>query len=171
MTTNTSLYQQSATPVTELEMLCETSKVRRRVGAQTLLSREFSLGVDSLVRNSLRHEPPWPIELEHAIELTEEAVVPLANHFADSAELLLRGSGGSLIARTLDAGGMVKKLLTLDEVETLFNRLVSVSAGRPTSQEPLPTDVRFFAAMLILREFMHHLRFSRVTLHTSRDQE
>jgi len=152
-------------------MLGEASKVRLRVAAQILLSREFPPGVDSLVRNSLRHEPPRPIEIEQAIELTEEAVMPLASHFADSTELLLQGSGGLLIARNLNAGGMVRTLLTLDEVEILFNRLVSVSEGRPTSQETLPTDARFVAAMLILREFMHHLHFSRVTLQTSRDQE
>lgn len=171
MTSHTPLGQASGSPVTELEMLGETSKVRRRVGAQTVLSREFPLGVDSLVRNSLRHEPPWPIEIEHAIELTEDAVMPLANHFADSTELLLYGSGGLLMARNLNAGGMAQTLLTLDEVETLFNRLVSVSEGRPTSQETLPTDARFLAAMLIVREFMHHLHFPRVTLQLSGDQE
>ena len=58
----------------------------------------------------------------------------------------------------------MQTLLAIDEVETLFNRLVAVSEGRPASQEALPTDARFFAAMLILREFMHHLHFARVTL-------
>lgn len=171
MTSHTSLGQASGSPVTELEMLGETSRVRQRFGSRTLLSREFPLAVDSLVRYSLRHEPPQPIEIEHAIELAEGAVMPLANHFADGTGLLLQGSGRLLIARNLNAGGMAQTLLTLDEVETLFNRLVSVSEGRPTSQEALPTDARFLAAMLILREFMHHLHFPRVTLQLSGDQE
>ena len=62
----------------------DTSLVQRAAAAQTLFLREFPLGVDSLVRQSLRHVPPRPIELEHAIELTEEAVMPLAAQFADS---------------------------------------------------------------------------------------
>ncbi len=147
-----------------LEMRGDTSLVLCMAGAQTLRHSEFPLGVDSLVRQSLRHEPPRPIELEHAIELTEEAVMPLAARFAGSAALVLRGPGASLIAGGLQAGGAARTGLGLDEVEALFNRLVSVSEGRPASQETLPTHARFVAAMLMLREFMHHLHFAQVTL-------
>lgn len=62
--------------VTVLEMRRDTSLVQRITGEQTLLSREFPLSVDALVQQSLKHEPPWPIELEQAIELTEEALMP-----------------------------------------------------------------------------------------------
>ena len=74
-----------------------------------------------------------------------------------------------MIARVLDAAGIAKASLTLEEIETLFNRLVAVSEGRPASQEVLPTDGRFVAAMLMLREFMHHLSFAKVTLQASND--
>lgn len=156
--------QTAATDVTVLEMRGDTSVVRRVAGAQTLFQREFPLGVDSLVQQSLRHKPPRPIELEHAIEVTEEALMPLAAQFASSAGLILQGLGASLIAHSLVTSGIAQTALTLDEVEALFNRLVSVSQGRPASQESLPTDARFFAAMLMLREFMHHLQFAHVTL-------
>lgn len=155
--------------VTALEMRDDTSLVLRVAGTQTLLRREFPLGVDSLVRQSLRHEPPRPLELEHAIELTEEAVMPLAPQFAGSSGLILQGLGASLIAHSLKTGGIAQAALTLDEVEALFNRLVSVSQGRPASQEALPTDARFFAAMLMLREFMHHLHFAHVTLQAAKE--
>ncbi len=155
--------------VTVLEMRGDTSLVQRVAGAQTLLRREFPLGVDSLVRQSLRHEPPWPIELEHAIELTEEAVMPLAAQFAGSSVLTLQGLGASLIASSLKTSGIAQTALTLDEVEALFNRLVSVGEGRPASQETLPTDARFFAVMLMLREFMHHLHFAQVTLQAAKE--
>ena len=150
--------------VTVLELRADTSLVLRMSGANALARSEFELGVEALVRQSLRHEPPRPIELEHAIELTEEAVLPLAAQFAGSAGLTLQGLGASLIARGLDRGGLARTALTLDEVESLFNRLVAVSLGRPASQEALPTDARFFAALLMLREFMHHLHFTQVTL-------
>jgi hypothetical protein len=156
--------QKAHADVTVLELRGDTGLVLRVAGAQTLLRGEFALGVDALLRQSLGHEPPLPIELEHAIELTEEAVMPLAAHFSGSAGLILQGLGATLIARGLQASGITTTTLTLDEVESLFNRLVAVSLGRPTSQEPLPTDSRFFAALLMLREFMHHLKFSQVTL-------
>lgn len=154
----------SSNPVTVLEMGGPSSTVQRWVGAQMLMSTEFPLGVDSLVGQSLRHEPPRPIELEHAIELTEDAVMPLAARFEGETELILQGPGATLMARSLAVGGIAPLVLTLDEIEALFNRLVAVSEGRPTSQETLPTDARFFAAMLILREFMHHLHFARLTI-------
>lgn len=62
------------------------------------------------------------------------------------------------------AAGMAQTSLTLEELESLFNRLVTLSTGRLASQEVLPVDRRFFAAMLLLRECMHHLFFTHVTL-------
>lgn len=171
MTSITSRGPSLASSITVLEMGTETSTVRLGVDVPASLYRDVSLGVDSLVGDSLRHVPPRPIELEHAIELTEEAVMPLANQFTGANHLVLQGMGAALIAHSLDAGDMAPTMLTLDEVESLFNRLVAVSEGRPTSQEALPTDARFFAAMLILREFMHHLKFINVTLQPPRDPE
>ena len=158
-----------ASSVTYLELGAETGCVQTRLGSQTWARREFSLGVDSLVRLSLRHAPPRPVELEHAIELTEDSVMPLADQFTGSNQLVMQGIGAALIAQSLSAGSNGQSALTLDEVEALFNRLVAVTEGRPTSQESLPTDARFIAAMLILREFMHHLQFANVTLQPSRE--
>ena len=147
-----------------LDMGSDISLVQRVAGAQILSSQEFSLGVDALVRQSFRHEPPRPIELEHAIDVTEEVVMPLATQFAGGSALTLQGLGAFFITDGLKINDAAQKTLTLDEVEALFNRLVSVSQGRPASQETLPTDARFFAVILILREFMHHLQFVQVTL-------
>jgi hypothetical protein len=126
-----------------LEMRGDTSSVR--CVTAPLGERTFPLGVETLVQQSLRHEPPQPIELEHAIELTEEAVMPLAAQFAGRPGLVLQDLGASLIARGLAASGIKQTALTLDQVEALFSRLVSVSQGRPASQESLPTNARFFA--------------------------
>jgi hypothetical protein len=68
-----------------------------------------------------------------------------------------------------NSGGLSLTSPTRDEVETLFNRLVAVSEVRPISHEVLPIHSRFFAAMLMLREFMHHLNFANVALEPSRD--
>ena len=158
------LTQTMAGGVTVLELGRDTGLVLRKAGEQVRLCKEFALGMDGLVRHCLSHEPPWPVELEHAIDLTEEAVMPLASQFAGTHRLVLQGVGANLIANTLQASGISQTVLTLDDVEELFNRLVAVSQGRPASQEKLPTDVYFFGALLILREFMHHLRIAEVAL-------
>lgn len=171
MTSTSSRNYPSARSVTTLEIQGETSSVQRWNGRQALLRREIQWGVDVLVRESIRQAPPQPIELEHAIELTENAVMPLADQFSGGNELVLHGMGAVLLAQGLEAALIHRTELTLDEVENLFNRLVAVSQGRPSTQEALPTDARFFAALLILREFMHHLQFVSVTLRPSGNQE
>jgi hypothetical protein len=161
------LTQTNAGEITLLALGDDTSLVQRMAGKTLLVRKEFALGVDGLVRLCLNHEPPWPIELERAIELTEEAVMPLAAQFADTTGLILQGVSATLIANTLQTSDISQTVLTLDEVEDLFNRLVAVSQGRPASQEKLPTAGRFFGVMLILREFMHHLHFAVVTLQSN----
>lgn len=47
-------------------------------------------------------------------------------------------------------------------MEQTFERLAAVAEGRPVGQEGLPESTEFAAALLILREFMHHLGFSAV---------
>lgn len=153
---------------TVLELGGNTSVVRSGAGA-TPAAKEFTLGVASLVQQCLRHQPPLPIELERAIEPTEDVVMPLASQFATSPLLMLQGMGAQVIATAIEASGRVPTTLTLDRVESLLNRLVAVNEGRPASQESLPTDQRLFASLLILREFMHHLRFTQVTLQAGRD--
>jgi hypothetical protein len=49
-------------------------------------------------------------------------------------------------------------------VEVFFNRIAMVSQGRPSGQEALPTAPEFYAAMVILRECLHHLRFGAVVV-------
>jgi hypothetical protein len=49
--------------------------------------------------------------------------------------------------------------LSIEQVERLFNQLAARSEGRPASQVDVPDDPGFAAALLILREFMHHLHF------------
>ncbi len=164
MISGNSLTAAASTEITVLELRDDSSLVLRMEGTQALLRKEFALGVAALARQCLRHEPPLPIELEHAIELTEEALMPLAALLAGSAGLILKGLGAFLIGQGLTRSGSTQTELTLDEVESIFNRVVSVSQGRPASQETLPTDARFFAALLMLREFMHHLHFAQVTL-------
>ena len=46
----------------------------------------------------------------------------------------------------------------------MFAQLAAVSLGRPAASASVPTDAAFFAYMLILREFMHHLGFDALTL-------
>jgi hypothetical protein len=55
-------------------------------------------------------------------------------------------------------------VLSLGEVERLFQRLASAASGPSSPFSDLPVDRETAAALLILRETMHHLGFDRVRM-------
>ncbi len=124
----------------------------------------LALGYASLARQWMRHTPPTPLDIEHAIEHTEDMVMPLAAKLPRTEQLLLRGAGAALILQGVGAAPDAALRWSLEEVEDLFNRIAMVSEGRPMGQEALPISPDFYAAMVILRECLHHLRFSEVVL-------
>jgi NADH:ubiquinone oxidoreductase subunit 4 (subunit M) len=54
--------------------------------------------------------------------------------------------------------------LSIDAVERQFDLLAALTQGRPSASAGIPTDSGFAASLLILREFMHHLQFSAITI-------
>jgi len=124
----------------------------------------LALGYASLARQWMRHTPPTPLDIEHAIEQTEDVVMPLAAKLARTEQLLLRGEGAALILQGVGAKPDETLRWSLEELEDIFNRIAMVSEGRPSSHENLPTTPEFYAAMAILRECIHHLRVSEVVL-------
>ncbi len=149
---------------TILELSAESSSVLCTEDGRIVLQQELRLGTASLARQWMRHTPPTPLEIEHAIEQTEDVVMPLARKLVRTEQMLLSGSGAALILQGVVAAPDAAVRWNLDEVEHLFNRIAMVSQGRPSGQEDLPTAPEFYAAMVILRECLHHLRFDGVVV-------
>ena len=55
-------------------------------------------------------------------------------------------------------------VLSLDQVERLFDLLAALSMGRPAASAGIPADPAFATTLLILRESMHHLKFDSIRL-------
>ena len=51
-----------------------------------------------------------------------------------------------------------------ENIERLFGQLAAMVEGDPLASAQLPRDRRFAAALLILREWMHHLDAGSVAL-------
>ena len=149
---------------TTLELGAETSTLVCNEDGQVVLQHSLPLGTASLARQWMRHTPPTPLDMEHAIEQTEDVVMPLAAKLVRTQQLVLRGSGAALILQAVGAKPDEALQWGLDEVEDLFNRIAMVSQGCPSGHEALPTAPEFYAAMLILRECLHHLRFGAVVV-------
>lgn len=118
----------------------------------------FLLGKNQLTE-VLKSSPPSPYELEVAIEILENNFMPLVHKLPENGLLKVTGEGFSSLSSSLG-----KTMLSLDEVEDCFRRLADVSEGYPPVLEPLPTDADFYMQILILREFMHHLKFDAVEI-------
>lgn len=76
---------------------------------------------------------------------------------------MLVGVGEALRAVPL-ASGTSESAVALAVVEQLFQQLAAVAEGRPVASSGLPAGTTFAAALLILREFTHHLAFDSIVI-------
>ncbi|QQX88156.1 hypothetical protein JJQ59_22440 [Cupriavidus necator] len=111
----------------------------------------LAIGVDNVRPGTFSTQPPHPSELEAAIEYVENVVMPLARRLPRDAVLAVEG----------ELPREVKALRDIDDVEARFNSVVAVAYGGPITDAVL-SDQRHASAVLILREFMHHLGFGRL---------
>jgi exopolyphosphatase/pppGpp-phosphohydrolase len=127
------------------------------------LSQSHALPIGTSTLTSIFHrDPPTEADLEIAIDLTEEAVMPLARMLPSGAVLL---AGNPLTGRIalLAAGSSEIDAVSITAIESLFEQ-VAMAARRgfwPAGQQ---MDAPSAAAVLILREFMHHLGFDRIEI-------
>ncbi len=116
------------------------------------------VGPQGLAESVLHHDPPTPAELERAIDLVEDALAGL--HIASAGSDRLVTADTLLLA--LPGLGLQGGSLTRDAVEFLFQRLASRALGTPVPAAELPHGREIAAALLILRECMHHLGFGGI---------
>ncbi|MDP4210783.1 MAG: hypothetical protein Q8928_18390 [Bacteroidota bacterium] len=125
----------------------------------------FPIGSEITARNYFRHNPPTPGEIEEAITIVEDEVMPIKKLLDHNSKLITLDSTIKDVAfqtETIDhALGLV---LTIGNMEGVFNRLAAIITGRPASMDTLPTTLSFAASLLILREFMHHLGYTDITI-------
>ena len=146
-------------------MLVSPADARIRLGARNTVLQfadgsavTLPLGVGDLARDVLRHDPPTSAELERGIDVVEDAL---------SASRLPKAARGKLgtsdpVVRALPGLGTPGAILRLEGVEALFQRLASRALGTPVGTDELPAGREIAAALLVLRECMHHLGFAEV---------
>lgn len=130
----------------------------------------LALGQLKTARDFFRGDLPTPLELETAIAQVEDEVYAAhARHRAwvPPGALLVPCATDAALHEIASLAGVAMgplRLLTMDGVERVFNRLVAVSQGRPAAHEGLPVGAPFAAALLVLRELMHHFPFQTLRL-------
>ncbi|MDO6387724.1 hypothetical protein [Uliginosibacterium sp. 31-12] len=142
----------------------EQLSVRISGGMQPPVMQSVDVGVESIARSWFKHEPPTALELEQAIEVIEEALEALRGLIAPDLRLLTEDKGVLEIAELAAAPAQAGTRLSRDLVEQTFGRLAAITQGRPASIEGLTEGCFFAARLLILREFMHHMKFDAISL-------
>jgi exopolyphosphatase/pppGpp-phosphohydrolase len=126
----------------------------------------LSIGSNKTAVDFFKHTPPTPGEMETAIMVVEDEVTRAGKLLKGHPTLFTRDVSVrelALIARVFDQPEMV---LSLETVERTFDLLASLVLGRPASSAGIPTHPAFAATLLILREFMHHLKFESIFIGT-----
>ena len=118
----------------------------------------LAVGPRGLAESALRHDPPTPGELERAIDLVEDALAGW-RQLGSGSDRLVTAHPPLLTLPGLEAPDAG---LDLDGVEALFQRLASRALGTPIAAAQLPHGRDVAAALIILRECMHHLGFGHV---------
>ena len=121
----------------------------------------LAIGFSQTAVDCFRHSPPSPGELEAAIMVVEDELSRVPALAVDHATVVVPagfiGAIGQAVAGPAD-------VLSLDQVERLFDLLAAWSMGRPAASAGMPDAPEFAATLLILRESMHHLRLASVRL-------
>ena len=121
------------------------------------------IGIDNVSEKYFKHNPPTEAEIENAIMLVEDEVMPLRKLLQPESRLISFDKDILLIAEL--AGSTLESDpidLSVHDVESVFTRLAAIITGRPASFDVLPTTNHFAAILLILREFMHHIGFVKI---------
>lgn len=113
-------------------------------------AQQIDLGAARIARDFFRHDPPTSQEIERAIDFAEDEIMRLGKR-ADVSKPL-RSTSAVLQAWARVSG----PTMTIATVEQWFQRLAAASLGQPAAMQGLPTGREAAAALLVLREFMHH---------------
>ena len=135
------------------------TRSRVQISGADGVSQTFSLalGLDALTPGPFRRDPPTPLELEQAIMVVEDVLMPLADRIPPHPVLHLQ----SPEPLTEVLGNRVQ---SRENIERLFGQLAAMVEGDPLASAQLPRERRVAAALLILREWMHHLDAGSVVL-------
>lgn len=126
----------------------------------------LSVGARSIADGFFRHDPPMALEIERAIDAVEDALMSSHLQHAERGELVTNEPLLQAWVPISHSRGLGTRL-TREQVEAIFQRLASASLGHPAALGDLPTGRAAAAALLIVRECMHHLGFDGIRILSS----
>jgi hypothetical protein len=133
----------------------------------------MDVGIDLLATRTFKQQMPTEAQLEHGIMLVEDAATPMArlippsNVFVTRDPYLLEVGQQALgvrdVATAWKASGRLP-MLSREAVEGQFDMLARQAAHPHLPLGDLPQSPRWAAALLFLREILHHWQLGAVRL-------
>lgn len=120
------------------------------------------LGRRTVARDCFKRDPPSPLELENAIAAIEDEIARVRASPAEGSRLRTRDP---LVREIALAAGLPHERemnFALPAVEQAFQRLAAQASRGVRSADGLAAGNEAAAALVILRELMHHLRFPAI---------
>ena len=110
----------------------------------------------------MRQWPPTPAERERAIEVTEDELMRVPSPPRGGVLFSSEGVLARVLQRLAPRASGSTFLRAAEDVEQAFQDMASVSLGRLPKATDAVTDRAEGAALLLLREVMHHLGFTAI---------
>ncbi len=129
------------------------------------------LSLADLLAAGLHAFPPQPSALEQAIQCVEDVLMPAIPALRHPAPVLLECADPVLAPLWAASGRVPGTVVTLSiaDVENVFERLARVAAGVPAHSLGLPAQPRFAAALVVVRELLHHIPVPALRLRPATD--
>lgn len=151
------------TPITLLHIGEQETAVATGVGAEPDKVLRLAIGSQRTAAEFFLHTSPMPGEIENAIQQVEDEVTRAREMIVGHATLVTTDASIREIGHIARGTGSEREI-SIEAVEQVFSLLASRSLGRPAASAGIPDSAMFAATLLILREFMHHLRFSSINI-------
>ena len=147
------------------------TEVALSLGAQTLtltvggVQHPLPTGIEPLV-TGFRHHMPSALAPENAIAEVEDAIMPAARLLPAQRHSL--SGADPLLLQVIHSATANPQATTVsrDAIETLFSALARQAERPGYADAQIPQTPEFAAALLVLRECMHHWGFAQLQVLT-----
>ena len=146
------------TPVCVLQIDADATHLYHGHVGEEARHQSLPIGSQQLGRGPLRRTPPSPLELEQAIAEVEDRIMPLARQSLAPSRLLLLAPALAPLAAVSQGPAPLPR----EQIERYFQQLAAQAEGDPGATSLFAPTPEFAAALLIVREWMHHLGFEQL---------
>ncbi len=147
----------------------QQSEVVLQAGAGAGVVHTLALGSVKTSDEFFRPYPPRPLHLENAIAVVEDEMFKLRHLAVGLPRPALQSSDEAVRRIALACGVASGAALSVQAVERAFNDLVALCSGGRSAftsvagtAAPWVAEARSGAVLLILREFLHHMKFDGI---------